>query len=218
MIDEQLERLVEQKIKPLLEDAMHTKLGITITELESDISDKLKKSSLLDFEINTNLKFKQAKKKFKKEYVAKLLQLNFGNVADVAKFANVDRRSIHRFIAEMKIEVEKFRDIMQKGKYVKRLAVQDIIQDSLEQYKSALSLDRYKAFYAEAPQLSEDISKELPEKPATLKEAELEFEKMYFEKALEENKWNISKTARKIGLRFETLHRKLKVLGIKRGS
>jgi DNA-binding NtrC family response regulator len=41
------------------------------------------------------------------------------------------------------------------------------------------------------------------------------FEKQYFEKALKENKGNVSKTARKIGLRYETLHRKLKKLGLK---
>jgi DNA-binding NtrC family response regulator len=41
------------------------------------------------------------------------------------------------------------------------------------------------------------------------------FEVQYFKKALKENKDNISKTARKIGLRYETLHRKLKSLGLK---
>ncbi len=211
---EQLEKLVESKVKPLLAEAMQKKLGITVTELESDISDKLKKSALLEFEVDTKMKFKDAKKRFKREYVARLLQLNFGNVAEVAKIALVDRRSIHRIVAEMKIEVQKFRETMQKGEYVKQLAVQDIIEESLEHYKSALNPRKYEAMYKEAPALSKNIIKELPETPKTLKEAEHEFEKRYFEKALQENNGNISKTARKIGLRFETLHRKLKSLGI----
>ncbi|VVB80774.1 Anaerobic nitric oxide reductase transcription regulator NorR [uncultured archaeon] len=214
MVNVALEKLVESRVKPLLAEAMQKNLGITVSELEVDISDKLKKSALLEFVVDTKLKFKDAKKKFKREYVAHLLQLNFGNVADVAKIASVDRRSIHRIVAEMKIEVQKFRDIMQKGQYVKQLAVQDIIQESLETYKSALNPRKYEAFYKEAPVISRNIVKELPESPKTLKEAEREFETSYFEKALAESNHNISKTARKIGLRFETLHRKLKALGI----
>ena len=214
----ELEKLVESKIKPLLEEAMQKSLGITVAELETDISDKLKRSALLEFEVDTKLKFKDAKKKFKREYVARLLQLNFGNVAEVAKIAFVDRRSIHRIVAEMKIEVQKFRDVLQKGTYVKQLAVQDIIQESLEQYKSALNPIKYEALYKEAPSLSKNIIKEIPETPKTLKEAEQEFERRYFGKALQENNGNISRTSRKIGLRFETLHRKLKSLGMSRTS
>ena len=210
----ELEKLIENKVKPMLEEAMQKNLGITVSELETDISDKLKRSSLLEFDIDTRLKFKDAKKKFKREYVAKLLQLNFGNVAEVAKIALVDRRSIHRIVAEMKIEVQKFRDMLQKGQYVKQLAVQDIIQESLEHYKTALNPTKYEALYKQAPSITKNIIKELPETPKNLKEAEKEFEKRYFEKALQENNENISKTARKIGLRFETLHRKLKSLGI----
>ncbi len=210
----ELEKLIENKVKPMLEEAMQKNLGITVNELETDISDRLKKSALLEFDINTRLKFKDAKKKFKREYVAHLLQLNFGNVANVAKIALVDRRSIHRIVAEMKIEVQRFRDVLQKGEYVKQLAVQDIIQESLEHYKTALNPIKYEALYKQAPSLSKNIIKELPETPKTLKEAEKEFEKRYFEKTLLENNGNISKTARKIGLRFETLHRKLKVLGV----
>jgi len=210
----ELEKLVEARIKPLLAEAMQKSLGITVAELEADISDKLKRSALLEFEVDTKLKFKDAKKKFKREYVAHLLQLNFGNVADVAKIASVDRRSIHRIVAEMKIEVQKFRDMMQKGQYVKQLAVQDIIQESLETYKGALNPRKYEALYREAPVLSKNIIREIPETPKTLKEAEREFETRYFEKALAESNHNISKTARRIGLRFETLHRKLKSLQI----
>ena len=210
----ELEKLVESKIKPMLDEAMQKSLGITVAELKTDISDKLKKSALLEFEVDTKLKFKDAKKRFKREYVARLLQLNFGNVAEVAKIALVDRRSIHRIVAEMKIEVQKFRDMLQKGAYVKQLAVQDIIQESLEHYKSSLNPRKYEALYKEAPSLSKNIIKEIPETPKTLKEAEKEFEIRYFTKALQENNGNISKNARKIGLRFETLHRKLKNLGI----
>jgi len=210
----QLEKIVQSKVKPLLDVAMHQKLGITINELGTDISDRLQQSALLEYNIDTSLPFKEAKKKFKRQYVAKLLQLSFGNVADVARIAKIDRRSIHRLIAEAKIEVEQFREQMERN-YVKELAVQDIIQSALEGYKDALNPTKYEALYKEAPALSKNIAKELPESPKTLKDAEREFEQEYLAQVLKSNDHNISKTARKIGLRFETLHRKLKSLGIK---
>ncbi len=203
----ELEKLVDSKVKPLLEQAMHEKLGVTIAELETDISDRLKRSWEA---VDTSLPFKQAKKKFKREYVAKLLRLKLGNVADVAKIANVDRRSIHRLISEWKIPVEQLRE---QAEYVKQIAVQDIIQESLEQYKSSLNPMKYQALYKAAPKLSKEIIREIPEEMKPLKEAEKEFETEYFRKALAESR-NISQTARKIGLRFETLHRKLKKLKI----
>ena len=49
----------------------------------------------------------------------------------------------------------------------------------------------------------------------TLKEAEQEFEKQYLSKALKEAKGSITKTAKKIGLRYETIIRKMKKLGMK---
>ncbi len=210
----ELELLVENKIKPLIKEAMQKNLGITVVELETNISSKLKKSALLEFSVDTSLGFKKAKKKFRKEYVTRLLKLNFGNVAEVARVALVDRRSIHRIVADIKSEVQRFRESLQHGDYVKQLAVQDIIENSLKNFKSALNPSKYEAFYKQAPVLSKNIAKELPEAPASLKEAEKDFEIRYLKKAIEENNFNISKTARKIGLRFETLHRKLKKLGI----
>ena len=55
----------------------------------------------------------------------------------------------------------------------------------------------------------QNIVKELPDNPLSLKDAEKEFEERYFKQALLDHNNNISLTARNIGLRFETLHRKL---------
>ena len=141
-----------------------------------------------------------------------LLKKNLGNIETVAKIAAVDRRSIHRIVAQMKLDVKQLREQIDKRDYFKQATVQDIIQGSLETYKSALHPKRYDALYREAPQLSKDILRELPEIPEELKIAEQEFEKVFISRALTENNNNISKTARKIGLRFETLHRKIKKL------
>ncbi|MCX6707286.1 MAG: hypothetical protein NT001_04055, partial [Candidatus Woesearchaeota archaeon] len=49
-------------VKPIVDEAMHRVMGITIDELSRDISDKLKTSPLLIFDISTKLGFKKAKK------------------------------------------------------------------------------------------------------------------------------------------------------------
>ena len=37
-----LEKLIDAKVKPLLEEAMHKNLGVTVSEIELDITDRLK--------------------------------------------------------------------------------------------------------------------------------------------------------------------------------
>lgn len=50
--------------------------------------------------------------------------------------------------------------------------------------------------------------------PSTLKEARTEFEKSFILSKLEENDWNVSRTAEAIGIERSNLHRKLKAYGI----
>ena len=69
--------------------------------------------------------------------------------------------------------------------------------------------------YKNVDSVSKDILDELPEKTVTLKQAEELFEKEYLSKALALNDGNVTKTAKKIGLRYETLLRKLKSLGLR---
>lgn len=208
----ELEKLVETKVKPLLTEAIHQNLGIAIRELESDISDRLKKTSL-HFPIDTRVKFKEAKRRFKQLYIQNLLKQNLGNIEQVAKIASVDRRSVHRIVAKMKLDVQQLREQIDKKEY-QQTAVQDIIKEALENFKHIIHPKRYQVMYKKAPQLSKDILKELPDVPEKLKVAEQEFEKAYLLQALKENNNNISRTAQKIGLRFETLHRKLRKLGL----
>ena len=214
MSKEDLEKVIEVKIKPLLGEAMHKALGITVSEIEGDISDKLKRNPLLDIVIDTKLGFKKAKELFKKHYFKSLLESNLGNVSRVADIAEVDRRSVHRVISSFKIDVPKFRREMLKSSYLKQITVQNIIENTLENYKSAIHPSKIEMMYKEIPSLSRDILKELPSQILSLHEAELEFEKLFLKKALQENANNQVKTAKAIGLRYETLHRKLKSLGI----
>ncbi len=213
MADEDLERVIEKRIKPLLDDAMQKYLGIHISEIEADISDKLRHGSWFS-PIDLALSFKEAKRLFKKTYVMKIAKKVFGNVSEVARISGIDRRSVHRIIAEMKSMIPKFRKEIENVEYVRENKLQGMIQSTLESYKSALHPQKFLSFYNKAPELSKDILKELPQKEMPLKEAEHEFERSYLQKALEQNKNNIAQTARKIGLRYETLHRKLKMLGL----
>ena len=212
MSKKDLENTITQKIKPMLDEAMHRALGITVSEIESDISDKIKHNTSLEVSLDISIGFKKAKEQFKKHYVKQLLEGNFGNITRVAELAELDRRSIHRLVTQFKIDVPKFRQDMLKSSYLRQVAVQNIIEDTLDAYKGVLHPAKLETMYKQIPELSRDIIKELPEQTLTLRESEEEFEKLFLEKALRLHNHNQQETAKAIGLRYETLHRKLKVL------
>ena len=208
-----LERVIKDKIEPLIDSSMQKFLGVTIKELSTDISDRLKRTPLLDFKIDTSMPFKKAKKLFKKGYVRKLLQLKQGNISDVARIAAIDRRSIHRFAKDLKKEVQNIRKAI-TTLYSKETAVKSIIDESLDSFKDTITPQKLEKAYKNISTISKDILKELPIKQLTLKQAMEEFETEYLKKAMKENLNNISKTAKAVGLRIETLFRKMKRLGI----
>ncbi len=215
MQQKDLEKVIDMKIKQILDKTMHDTLGMTISEIETEISDKLKNGLFFEIEITTALPFKKAKKMFKKQYIARLCRLHFGNISDVATIAGINRRSVHRIVNELKIGMQNIREQAEKiTSYNKQIFVEDAIKDTITPYKTSINPTKFKALYKQAPILSEDIAKALPDVEITFKEAEKEFETRYLTKALQENNANISKTAKKIGVRFETLHRKLKKLNI----
>lgn len=209
-----LEKVVRKKVQPIVESSLHKLLGVTIGELNQDITEKLEKNTLLDVVIDTNVPFKQAKQHFKRRYIKKLLQLNYGNVSEVARVADIDRRSVHRFVKKGDIDVRNIRKEMTRAYEIKQAAVGIIIHDVLEQYKGVLHPEKLDEAYHHVHDVTKDIINYLPEQLQPLKEAEEEFEREYFKKALAENNANISKTAKKVGLRYETLYRKAKRLGI----
>ena len=205
----------KRNVEHIVDDAMRPFLGVSIDELNRDISEKLQKSPLLPFDIDTKLKFKAAKKKFKQQFLSRLLRVSYGNISVVAKRSGVDRRSIHRIVKDAGIDVARIRIEMIKPYQIKQKAVGGIIEDVLEHYKQVIHPTRMAEVYKQVDTVSKDILDELPDKQVTLKKAEEEFEKEYLRKAVAENEGNITKTAKKIGLRYETLLRKLKSLGLK---
>lgn len=156
MPDEELEKLIEKKVRPIVEEAMQKHLGITISEIEEDISDKLKKAPLVEFDVDTKILFKQAKKNFKKKYLTRVLQLSLGNVVEAARIAGINRRSIHRLISELKINLDQFRKTLIKREYIKETAIKDVLESSFESYKSALNPEKYEKLHEQVPVLSKE--------------------------------------------------------------
>jgi DNA-binding NtrC family response regulator len=207
-----LDSVIDGKIKPLLQAYQQKYLGLRVADIEQDISDQLKNSTLLDIAVDVALPYKQAKKAFKRAYLLRLLQLHLGNISTAATAAGVDRRSVHRLVGTLRLPNASFRENAQPA-YVRKNAVQTIVEDVVESYRGALNSSKYKAFYAHSEALSADIVKELPESHLTLKEAEKAFERKYLGQLLASG-LSIAEAARKAKMRYEVLHRKLKVLGI----
>ena len=212
---ETLEKVLKEKVGPLVEEAMHRYLGITVSEIKGDISDKIGKSPLLSYEINTSVSFKVAKKLFKKDFITRMLHSHRGNMGLVARITGLDRRSIYRAIKEFEINIRKIKSEAIRRDHYRKEAVDNILKNTLEGYKTILKPAKLKAMYKGVGKLSSDIVKELPIVEISWKEAEREFEKAYISKVLKEVNWNISKAAKKIRLRYETLHRKIKRLGLR---
>ena len=130
-----LEKVVKEKVEPIIKQAMHKFLGITISELRQEITDRIEKNPLLSFEISVTLPFKIAKKAFKKEFLTRLLRAHYGNISMVAKIIKQDRRSIHRDIIELNVDIEKIRKEMIRPEYYKKEIVDDILRESFDDYK-----------------------------------------------------------------------------------
>ena len=131
-----LDTVVEKKIKPMLEDAMRTYLGVRIEELSTDVSDKLRRSPFLDMTVDVSVPFKKAKLQFKKSYLARLVQLHFGNIAEVARLSGIDRRSVHRLVKEFGVSADRFRKELHRQEFYLQEEVRSIIEASAQQFKS----------------------------------------------------------------------------------
>lgn len=210
-----LESTLKEKVSPLLEETMERQWGITIPKIESDITDQLKKPQLNVY-ISPGDTFPRAKKKFKKEFIKKEIQLHRGNISRLAKALGLDRRSIHRAIKDLEINLTELRRKPEEKTEHQRWFVDQTIRSTLEHYKEIIIPQKIESMYLELPELSRNIARVLPYQELKWKEAEQEFERQFLMQALEEQQWDISTTAKNIRLRPETLYRKIKKLRLRR--
>ena len=151
-----LEEVLNKKVKPLIKEATSRFLGVNIDKLNEDIGSLLHKPTLLGIKIDTSLSFKDAKKKFKQEYLEKLLKLNLGNITEVARLTKTDRRSIHRLINELEIEVKKIKKELVKPYDIKLSSLNIEIEHVLDKYKQVLHPDKLKSIYRNVDHISEE--------------------------------------------------------------
>jgi transcriptional regulator with GAF, ATPase, and Fis domain len=210
-----LEKVIKKRVRPVVDEALHKFLGIRIDELSQDISDKIETKPLVKFVIDTSLSFKSSKKLFKKQFMESMIVSHYGNVSLAAKLSGLNRRSIHRAIKDLNIDVDKCRKEMLKPEYYKKEVVDSILRTVLDNYKQIIHPSKLQQMYDNVPSISSDIVREVSLPDMTWKQAEQEFEKEYLTKVLEQNDNNLASTARRIKLRYETLLRKLKALGLK---
>ena len=194
-----------------MERTLREAIGVTISELQQDLAERLK-DPLLGFEIRMDLKFKAAKRRFKKDYIRAVLQRNFGNISEAARILDLSRRTVHRLSEDA--EVAQIRGEMASPRYFKQQDISSAISEVLQEYGEVLHPKRMESVYQKLPVLSADLLEVVEQKPLLLKDALKEFERRYLTRALARDGPGIQAVARAIGVRYETLLRKLKTLGI----
>lgn len=208
-----LETTLKDKVSSLLEESMEKNWGLSIPKLELELSDKLQ-NPYFNLYIPLNSNFHDAKKQFKAGFLKQELQLHQGNISRLAHFLGLDRRSIHRVIKELAIEMPKVRVEEQKKEYQQEV-IDHTIRETLDKYKEIIQPQKLEKMYQEVPRLSKNIAQFVTHQTLPWKEAEQEFERQFLLHALKETNSNVKAAAVKIGLRTETLHRKIKKLGLR---
>lgn len=213
---ETLEKVVKEKIEPLIVKETKQAIGATVEELNRSLIEKIVTTPFHIIDVDTSLSYRRAKQLFKKKFFMHLIETHYGNISDVAKITGIDRRTIHRVIRDLDIDISRVREHLLNPDHYLRIALDSSVKNVLEQYKPIINPNRLEQIYKNLPRLEEELVAQLPHRDMTYKDAEEEFEKRYFSKILKDNHWNVSLSAKKIGLRYETLHRKIKSLGLTR--
>ncbi len=209
----EFEGSVKARLISLLEETLGKNLGIVVPKLEEDITDKLAQSQTAMY-IPPGLSFNQAKKKFKEQFLKRELRAHFGNVSVVARVLGINRRSIHRAIRELKLDVTRAKILPDENVFKEE--VDRSIRSTLDQYREIFNPVKMEKLYADVSSLSRDIAEVIPHQDISWKEAEEDFEREFLEEALQRNQFNVSRTAKELRLRAETVSRKIKKLGVRK--
>ena len=209
-----LEKVMEERDKEkIVDNAFHKYLGVSIKELNQDITKKIQEP-LIDFLIEDNMTLKSAKKNFLKYYILRLLEKHNGNVKAASYEAKTNRRTLHRMIKEMHIDTSLIRK--KKSETIYETKIHNVIEESLHKYEDIIHPKRLNEVYNKISEISKTIAINTDNSNIqSLKDAENMFEAIFLTKIIKKNNGNLSKSAKEIGVRYETLHRKITGLKIK---
>jgi DNA-binding NtrC family response regulator len=210
-----IDAVLEKKIKQLVDESSSRYLGVSIDRLSDDLTAKITKAGLVDIEIDGNKSYREAKREFRRALITRMLLLRLGNISEVAKDLDVDRRTIHRLISELGIDVAKIKKELARPYDIRLDDMNTRIEDVLDRYKEIIHPTKLETMYRNVSELSDSILRELPVVAESLKKSEDDFERAYLKRLLDDNRGKSSSTARRIGIRHETLIRKAKELGLR---
>jgi len=211
MDDKNLERLLKDRLLHIGKDeqAEEQNEERALEKLGEDITAKLKNRTFADIAINTNVPYRIAKRNFRKKYIAKILRLKLGNIAEAARTLDTNRKTIHRMITGLRIDVNRIKDELLRPYDLELSSTSSIMEEIIKTYKKVISDHKLKEIYKNIPSVSEDILTSIPSQFPTLKQAEIEFDRIYFG-ALKKDCRNIREVAKRADLAYETANRKIK--------
>ncbi|MFP4656008.1 MAG: helix-turn-helix domain-containing protein [Candidatus Woesearchaeota archaeon] len=209
--EESLERVMEADGRNrIIEDIFHKYLGVTIKELSQDITKKIDEP-LIESIVKEERDMKKAKEIFLHHYIIRHLESHHGNVKSASKEAGVNRRTLHRMISRFNIETSFMRGRRKETAY--ETQIHDAIERSLNKYEEIIHPNKFDAIYNRITDITKDIANNTDSSSRmSLKDAEDTFLADFISKAIERNHGNLSRAARELGIRYETLHRKMKIL------
>ncbi len=209
-MDNSLEAITDkkEKIKPVVDKALKDSLGITVGEVVNDISTVLAEGDL-DFDIDLTTPLKEAKRKFKRDYFIQLLQQTQGNISEASRKAGIDRRTIHRYIEKIEVDLDKIRNqLYQFTDERKQKHVSDIVERTLKKYDLGSFTDKIEN------RTIATLSTCMPSYHLPVDQALALFEKKYLEKAFETWGPHMKQVADNVGVRPETISVKCKELDV----
>jgi len=203
-----------RKITPKIDDAIRSHLGFSLDALKNDLIDKLVRVPGVGVDISTDQPYKQAKEAFLRAYLYRQLSIHLGNVAATADALAIDRRTLHRLALSLKIPLTQIRNDKTKRSYLAEENVTHIVKEVFKSYSTALHPEKVEQLHSYAPVLSKDIAGDIIPSSISFDDALTAFEREYFA-AIMRKQHTVAAAARFCLLRPETLHRKLKDLGLK---
>ena len=207
-----LEKAADNK-KRIVEDVFHRYLGISIRELHDDITNRLGDPTIdmIPFEKRD---YKEAKSVFLKHFLVRLLNRHRGNVKSASDEARSSRRTLHRMIKNLSIDLSSIRRETSYPEYENK--IYDTVEKSLKQYEDVLHPKKIDDIYSNMDSISKDIAKgTIDSAKLSMREASDIFDYFFLADKIREAKGNLSRTSKEIGLSYETLYRKLRRLKTK---